>query len=626
MRDGFLAIPVVVSLAAAAAEPVDLGTTEALRSFERGVHAVYARELARARARDGSADDGPEAPPALPLPSTARLRLRGVLDRMALSVGWQVEQDSWSAGIRLRYSRAVEFDAATQSYALVEARELTPAASFRIVALSRSTRVVVRRTGYTAWEGALFAPPSGWLFFDRPDRAAEAEELAPGTAITLSNELKVFAGANVATDVGALPLRVRAGAFASGEYFVRLERLPPGNGPPDPREWVVSVGGLIPRGFDSALNLRTPDLLWGKRLRLVEAHWRLPTGVRFLLRAGPLDLRGDPETASFLRTAMAGGATYRFADARLLAANLRVIGTHPELGPELLKRVEHFPNFERLLAAAREDPEKIPYSESMSRFTPRAQGEAGLGLWAFLYGFDLTSNGYAEKSLGAPSGRPLSLIFSYPLQRRWDRGWLFFPRETQDLQMLTVDEGDGGDRITELSLEVEDAHAHRRESLAYREQVRGVLTPPVAGHFPTRADTESPGGPRALAGELPELSRAPEEEERVSIYLRVILGPRFHERLLLGAKDAEERKDRITEFQKRLSRSVRQRGDALEELVATYGTDDLFVSYRIALTPYGRRKESPRPTTVFTGSFGDPERIPSYRRLRDLFDAAGTIF
>jgi hypothetical protein len=50
------------------------------------------------------------------------------------------------------------------------------------------------------------------------------------------------------------------------------------------------------------------------------------------------------------------------------------------------------------------------------------------------------------------------------------------------------------------------------------------------------------------------------------------------------------------------------------------------VSFRIALTPHARRKESPRPTTLFTGSFGDPQRIPSYRRLRDTFDAAGTIF
>lgn len=626
MRDGFLAITVVASLAATAAEPPDPATTEALSAFERSVHATYARQLARAQTRDGEENPPPETAPPPPLPSPARLRLRGVLDRMAVSAGWQVEQDSWSAGIRLRYARAVEFDSTTQSYALVEARELSPTASFRAVGLGRATRVVVRRTGYAAWEGALFAPPSVWLFFDRPDQAEEAHRLAPGTAVTLSNETRLFVGPNVATDVGSLPLRVRAGAFASGEYFVRLERLPGGAGTPDPREWVVSVGGLIPRGFDSAMSLRTPDLLWGKRLRLLEAHWRLPIGVRFLLRAGPLDLSGDREAVSFLRTAMEGGETFRLADARLLAANLRGGRKRPELGPDLLERLERFPNFERLLAAARGDPDGIPYTESMSRFAPRSHGEAGVGLWAFLYGLDLTSNGYVEESLGAPSGRPLSVIFSYPMQRRWDRGWVFFPRETQDLQMVTVHEAADGDRITELSLEIEDAHAHRRESLAYREQIRSVLTSGVTDRFPKRPDTVSPEGPRAIAGELPDLSAVPDGDERVSIYLRVILGPRFHERLLLGADDAEERKDRITEFQKRLSRSVRRRGDVLEDLVAACGTDDLFLSYRIALTPYERRKESPRPTTVFTGSFGDPERIPSYRRLRDLFDAAGTIF
>lgn len=116
------------------------------------------------------------------------------------------------------------------------------------------------------------------------------------------------------------------------------------------------------------------------------------------------------------------------------------------------------------------------------------------------------------------------------------------------------------------------------------------------------------------------------ENERISIYLRIILGSRFHERLLIGAKNGKDQRDRITEWQKRISRTIRRRDDAIEELVRTYGVEDLFVSFRIALTPYARRKESPRPTTLYTGSFGDPHRIPSYRRLRDTFDAAGTIF
>lgn len=603
---------------------LDPATVAALRAFEARVRRIHARQLARVGALDGAGE--PTAAGALALPDTPRLRLRGVLDRMAISTGWQVEQDSWRAGIRLRYARSVEFDPATRSYALIEAAEIIPSASFRIVTLGRATRVVVRRTGHATWEQALFAAPSRWLFVDRPDRTLEVERLAPGTTVTLSNEATLFVGADLSTDLGSLPLGVRVGPFASGEYFVRLERLPASAGPAGDREWIVSVGGVVPRGFESSLRLRTPDLVRRKRLRLVEAHWRSPRGVRFLLRAGPLDFRGNPDTAEFLRAAMKGVAAFRFADVRLLAANLGTVGPRAELGPKLLARLERFPNFRRLLAAARADPDGIPYSESISRFAPRKWGETGIGLWALFYGFDLTSSWYAEESLAVPSGGSSATIYSYPLERRWDRGWLFFPRETQDLQMVTVEDAGSEEMFTELSLEIEDARARRREGRAYRGQILGFLTREVTNAFARPSGTGSPGGPRSAPGELPDLAGTPAEEERVSIYLRIILGSRFHDRLLLGTKDASERRKRISEWQKRMSSAIRRGGDAVEELVRTHGVEDLFVSYRIALTPYARRKETPRPTTIFTGSLGDPQRISSYRRLRDAFDAAGTIY
>jgi hypothetical protein len=347
--------------------------------------------------------------------------------------------------------------------------------------------------------------------------------------------------------------------------------------------------------------------------------------VRFLLRARPLDLREDSETADFLRKAMAGGATFRFFDVPLLGANVKA-ATLPEIGPDLLEKLARYPNFAHLRAAASADPEAIPYTESISRFVPRASSESGFGMWAFLYGINLASDWFAEESLGAPAGQPASLIFSYPMRRRWDRGWLFFPRETQDLQMITVLDGKGEDLITEISWEVEDSHARRRESRAYRGEVLSFLTSALAERFPQRSAATSPAGPQEIRDELPDLARAPEEDERVSIYLRMILGPRFHERLLLDAKDAKDRRQRITAWQKRLGKAIRNRGGAIEELVRTHGTEDLFVSFRIALTPHAQRKETPRPTVLYTGYVGDPERISSYRRLRDAFDAAGTIF
>ena len=620
-------IAVVASAVALAGDATGVVATEpatiaALRAFGLRVNAVHASQLART----GSSDD--DAPPEeAPSPSdTPRLRLRGVLDRMSLSTSWQVEQSSWRAGIRLRFSRSVEFDPSTHSYAVLEAIEITPAVRFRIVSLARATTVFVRRTGFPTWERALFARPSRWLFGDRPNKAEEAQQLAPGTAITFSNETQFFFGADVSTHVGSFPLRLHAGPFASGELFTRLERLPAGVGTSGDREWIVSTGGLIPRGLETVVNLRTPELVLGRGLRLLETHWRSSRGVRFLLRAGPLDLGGNQGAADFLREAMESVAPFRFYDVPLLGASLKTVGRHPEIGPSLLERLERFPNFKHLLAAANKDPDGIPFVESISRFTPRTHGEMGIGLWAGPYGLNLTSNWYAEESLGAPSGHPSSVILSYPLQRRWDRGWVFFPRETQDLQMITVQDGQGEDLITEASLEVEDARAHRRESRVYRAQVRSFITRAVAEKFPQFEETVTPIGPRVIQDELPDLAAAPAEDERISIYLRIILGPRFHERLLFGAKNGKEQRDRITEFQKRIGRTILRRGDALEELVRTCGEEDLFVSFRIAITPYARRKESPRPTRIFTGHFGDPRRISSYRRLRDAFDAAGTIF
>src|SRR5512145_3102043 len=115
---GVVILAAATALPAASAPDDDSATVSALRAFEERVTRVYARQLARAGPPAAAS-----APPAVsaPPPPTARLSLRGVLDRMAISTAWQVEQDSWRAGIRLRYSRAVEFDPATHSYALVEA-------------------------------------------------------------------------------------------------------------------------------------------------------------------------------------------------------------------------------------------------------------------------------------------------------------------------------------------------------------------------------------------------------------------------------------------------------------------------------------------------------------------------
>ena len=213
---GVWVIALVFSTALIAGEAgiADPATSAALRAFEERIGRLHAAQLARAEARGESSEPPIEKPP--PLPPPPRSRLRSVLDRMAISTGWQVEQDSWSAGIRLRYSRSVEFDPASHSFALVEAGEITPAARYEIVALARATKVLVRRTGYLTWEDALLAAPSRWLFVDRPNRVEEAETLAPGTTVTASNETTLFLGANGSTGLGELPLLFRAGIVASG--------------------------------------------------------------------------------------------------------------------------------------------------------------------------------------------------------------------------------------------------------------------------------------------------------------------------------------------------------------------------------------------------------------------------
>jgi hypothetical protein len=378
---------------------------------------------------------------------------------MSVSTGWQVEQSSWRAGIRLRFSRSVEFDPATHSYAVLEALEITPAVRFKIVSLARATTVLVRRTGYTTWERALFARPSRWLFGDRPNKAEEAQQLAPGTAdhllerdAVLRRCGRVDAPRCVPVEGSRRTVRIGRVLHAGGAPAARLRHLrESGMGRFD--------GWVDPRGLEAVVNMRSPEILWGKTVRVLESHWRASRGARFLFRAGPLDLGGDPEAADFLRVAMEGVAPFRFYDVPLIGANLDSVRRHRPLGPDLLKRLDRFPNVKRIRAAAQQDPEGIPFVESISRFTPRKHGEMGFGLWAGLYGLNFTSNWYAEESWGVPTGRPSSVILSYPAQRRSDRGWVFFPRETQDLQMITVQDGRGGDLITEVSLELEDARA-----------------------------------------------------------------------------------------------------------------------------------------------------------------------
>jgi hypothetical protein len=77
----------------------------------------------------------------------------------------------------------------------------------------------------------------------------------------------------------------------------------------------------------------------------------------------------------------------------------------------------------------------------------------------------------------------------------------------------------GEDLFTEVSLEIEDAHAHRRESRAYRAQILSFITRALAEKFPQRTETGSPNGPRTIRGELPDLVRSPKEiEELVRTY------------------------------------------------------------------------------------------------------------
>ena len=611
-------------------------TVSALREFEQRIGRMYLQQSAHAHAQEQIAEpsaveaiqEAESSADSLRRQDTPRLRFRKLLDRMAVSTGWQVEQDSWRAGIRLRYSRAVEFDAETNSYALMEASEIAPSVGFRIVTVGRPMKVIVRRTGYETWDKALFTPPSRWLFADRPNQIQEAQQLAPGTEITMSNEAKFFIGPNVSVNAGSFPLRAYAGAFVSGEYFVRLKRLArdaveaPGN-----QEWFLSVGGLIPHGFESGLTVRTPEIALGKRLRVLHARWRLPTGARFLLRAGPVDLGEDSEMQTFFRAIVGGAAIFRLSDLRLLGPNIKVAVSRPEIGLDLLQHLEKLSHFRRVLEVVRKDEDAIPYSESISRYSPRGHGEFGTGLWALVYGFEYDSDWYAEESLGVRPDMPPHRIYAFPHQRRWDRGWLFFPRETHDLQMVTVQDAQDGSLFTEVSLEIEDAHAHEKEGKAYRAQIMSFLTQKVMEKFPMWIDVPPPDGPKAIRDQLPDLLHSPGEDEKVSIYLRLILGPRFHEQLRLAeAKDEKERRDMITEWQKEVSKTIRRGGNSLEKLVSTYGTEDLYVGFRIALTPYARRKESPRPTTVFTGTFGDPDKITSYRRLRDTFDDVGTIF
>jgi len=605
----------------------------ALRQFQGSVHAVYARNLARAGLDEQAAADAQAQKTARPTAASEaaegeeagaqRIRLRSVLDHLSVSATWQVEQEHWRAGIRLRYARSVEFDPETETFALIESTELTPAARYWALQAARTTRTVVRRTGYDTWEHALFAVPSRWAFFDRPNVLEEALRVEPGTEITASNETTIFVGVDDSTNLGKWPLGFRAGPFRSGEFFVRLSRLPKslvrGN-----REWVLSLGGQVPEGFEFATDLRTPEILWGRHFKVFETSWRVESGVRFVFRAGPVDLETIPDAERFFAHAVGGAAIFRFRDLDLFGMDLRKSEPLEERFG-LLERLEVRSGFRDMLASASGSPEPMPWSGSLSHFEPRRAGEFHIGARAAVYGMDFTTSAQSAESLGTRSyGAPFTIL-EFPLQRRSDRGWLLFPRETHDLRMVTVMDAAGDDLFTEVSFELNDARAHPGERRKYGAQIERVLTSAVAKEFPTVA-VDALQGATAVNNVLPDLRSFTREKQKVSIYLRLILGPTYHDRLRAEAKDAKDLRHRTTEWQERIAHVIRKPGDDLERLIAAYGADDLFVSYRIAVTPRTARDEPKQPTVLYTGAYGTPGNIRSYWKLRRAFDEGGTGF
>ena len=594
-----------------------------------------------------------EPPPATPVPppseddeasveaqdqtSARKARRRFGLDRLvrrfSTSVNLRLTEEPYRLAIRIRYSRGVEFDFESDSYAMIEGFEISPGSELRryerigtveigpYFDLNRPMRIVVRRVGFPTWYSAFFARP--YRLSRLPTTRERALLMEPGSSVTLFVGVAVFLGPRAYHRFGEAPSTATAGLVLPTDYATTVERL---LRPEDGAEWVLSVSGSVRRLWEFTGRLRTPKI-WVKRLRLFDARWHPGIrGVRFSYSSLPLDLRRAEEYTATYRSVMSG--LTRIPDVKLFGQTFRVF-LRRDIDVETLDEIQNLAEFRRVLEARSPQAVSIPWTRALTGLRGR---EADLRFWIFLYRTSWSFDHFDEETVVDLHDRFPQKLFDYVTRRERTRGWLFFPREGYELEMTTVQDFVTGEPYTEAILEIHDRDTRRGEHLRYRQIARRFLSDTLLARFPLEPQPrgELENGALAIDGR-PDLDHVPPYRENASFVLRLILGPTLHPAVEWPTAPADARVRRVRSRQARslhevIHDTIFHGREGVDDLLRTAGAGDVYASFRIELQPTRKALRAQHVRRIYRGSTGQPSDVRGYTRLRRLLETAGSLF
>jgi hypothetical protein len=547
-----------------------------------------------------------------------------------------IKDAPYAAGVRLRYSRSVEFDFTTESYALVEGFEIIPEYEARgsttwwgesigpYLGVGRPARVVVRRANFPSWRRAFFARVYRLSLVPiTPDKALLME---PGDSVSMHIGVGLFVGPRAFNLTGDAPSTVGAGLVLPAEYAITVERLADPEVPGE--EWVLSVGGTIRRYLELSARLRTPKVLI-KRFRVLDVRFKpLSRGLQFSFFSPALDLRRTPAIEPIYSAVMRGVA--RFPDFKLWGQTFRLF-LRPEITMDTMSRMQDLAEFRRLLEPERSAAASIAWSRALTGVRGH---EDDVRFWILFYRTTWNFDQYDGETLLDPRASPPVKFFHYLTRRSRHRSWIFFPREGYDLEVVTMQDFETGRLVTEATFEIQDRHEGAREGLRYRRAVKRFLGTRLVSRFPVEPPPRPSSAPDLLVFDgLPDLDREPLRKEKVSFALRLVLGSRYHGGALGDGEiwDPEDRKHRTVHgraVHRRLREALFGIRPAMDDLFGIYGArGDLYASFHIELQPIGKEADAKLPVRLYRGSTGNPGRdVQGYGRLRRAFDSAQALF
>ena len=587
-----------------------------------------------------------EAETETPPPTHSRSRLEKLARKLRIGTSFSVDRGSWDYGVSAGYTRKIEFEPEADSYALIEAFEVVfPGLSWKgdflvnaqpvgpAVSWARPFRVITRRLykkyseakqeKFKTFNEALWGKMYPLGRIRRLIKGVDgALEMAPGESVTYSVGTRSFVGLRTGWDISEFSVGASLGVVFETDFYVTVERglTAAENG----KDWTLSIGGKGERGIEFRVGSKTPEVVI-KKFRLLSWTSSLPYGRRFLLTAGPVDLRNNHFSVDLYEEIMKG--IVKVPDLKLYKEHWR-LHINRQIDQEALRDVMKLSEFQSVFGEVSDPQLKVEWSAALTGYQAR---EHGFRFWILVYEMDFDLDTYLEESLVQDYANGPERFFDYVTHRERDKGFLVFSREGYDLEIITVQDAVTGEMFTEATYEHRDAWQRKREGINYRSRAQRFLTEPVLDRF----DTEPPGNYDPERNVLwkegkPDLSIPPPYWQVYSMYLRFIFGPRFHDdawKTVLAPNDEEKREEFMAAWHKKIVKTLfREKRHDMEDMIREKGLEDAYAYFRFDIEPWRKKIRKEIPGVIYKGETGSPNDVSVYPRLRKLYEKTGTVF